>query len=63
MSAKVKEGVFTREIIQQYEIPSPQHVAQAIKALKEKQILDEETGRGKIIFDDPLFSIWLNLEF
>lgn len=63
MAAKVKEGVFTKEIIMQFEIPSPQHVAQAIKSLKEKQILDEETGKGKIIFDDPLFSIWLNLNF
>lgn len=63
MAAKIKEGVFTKEVILQFEIPSPQHVAQAIKALKEKQILDEETGKGKVIFDDPLFAIWLNLEF
>jgi AAA+ ATPase superfamily predicted ATPase len=59
MSAKIKEGVYTKDIIKEFEVASPQHVAQAIKSLKEKQILDEETARGRIVFDDPLFELWL----
>lgn len=41
-----------------YEISSGPALASAIKSLKDKGILDEESsGRGTVIFDDPLFAI------
>jgi hypothetical protein len=34
------------------------------KINKAKGILDEEvTGKGTVIFDDPLFAIWLRISF
>jgi hypothetical protein len=39
-------------------------LAKPFKALKEKGILDEASaGKGSVVFDDPLFSLWLKLEF
>ena len=34
-----------------------------LPALKDKQILDEGSARGVVVFDDPLFAIWLRFEF
>lgn len=56
-------AIYTKDILERYEIKSAAHVSQAIKALISKQILDESTGRGVVIFDDPLFKIWLKKEF
>jgi hypothetical protein len=58
-----QENVYSRELLGKYEIPSGPALAASIKALKQKQILDEGTARGKVMFDDPLFSIWLAMEF
>ena len=55
--------IYTKEILAKYEIKTGAHVSQAIKSLVSKQILDESTGRGIVIFDDPLFAIWLRNEF
>jgi uncharacterized protein len=56
--------VFSKELLDKYEISSTPALASAIKALKGKGILDEEgTGKGTVIFDDPLFSIWLRIAF
>ena len=56
--------VFAKELLAKYEIASGPALAGAIKALKEKAILDEEaTGKGHVIFDDPLFAIWLKTSF
>ncbi len=63
MAAIEGESVFSKENLREYDINSPAHVSQAIKTLKSKQILDEGTGRGKVIFDDPLFAIWLRNTF
>ena len=63
LAAKEGESIYVKEVIQKYEIPSGPTLASAIKALKQKQILDEGTARGKAIFDDPLFAIWLKYEF
>ena len=46
-----------------FEISSGPALASAIKSLKDKQILDEGTKRGRVVFDDPLFAIWLRTEF
>ena len=55
-----KKQIFSQEVLSRYEIPSTPAMASSIKSLKEKGILDEEgTGRGTVIFDDPLFAIWL----
>ena len=56
--------VFSKELIATYEILSPPALASAIKALKNKGILDEEgTGKWTITFEDPLFAIWLRTSF
>lgn len=63
LAAKVGSQVFSKEVLERYEIASPAAMASAIKALKDKEILDEGTARGVVIFDDPLFAIWLRMEF
>lgn len=63
LAAKEGEEIFFKEALSKYEISSGPALASAIKALKQKQILDEGTKKGKVIFDDPLFAIWLRHEF
>lgn len=64
LAAKEGEEIFSKEMRNKYEISSSPALASTIKALKDKQILDDEgTKRGKVIFDDPLFAIWLRTEF
>lgn len=49
--------------VNKIEVAATPALASAIKALKNKGILDEEgSGKGNIIFDDPLFAIWLKLQ-
>lgn len=55
--------IFTQESLKRYEIKSAAHVSQALKSLVAKQIIDESTKKGVVIFDDPLFAIWLRNEF
>jgi hypothetical protein len=62
LAANETKQVFSKELMTKYEITSGPALASSIKALKNKGILDEEgTGRGRIIFEDPLFAIWLKL--
>lgn len=64
LAAKERKQVFTKDLLAQYEISSGPALASAIKSLKDKGILDEEgTGKGHVIFDDPLFAIWLRISF
>ncbi len=63
LAACEEKSIYTKEILAKYEIKTGAHVSQAIKSLVSKQILDESTGRGVVIFDDPLFKIWLRNEF
>ena len=63
LAAKENEQIFSKDLLAQYEIPSGPTMASVVKALKQKQILDEGTAKGKVIFDDPLFAIWLRTEF
>ncbi len=64
LAAKEGEEIFSKEVRKKYEIASSPALASSVHALKQKQILDDEgTKRGKVIFDDPLFAIWLRLEF
>jgi uncharacterized protein len=52
--------IFHKQLLAKYEIASGAALASAIKALKEKGILDDEgTRRGFVVFDDPLFAMWL----
>ena len=56
--------IFSKETMQKYEITSAPHITQALKTLQNKQILDEVGTRdGLVIFDDPLFRIWLRAQF
>ena len=63
LAAIESEGIFSKELISRYELSSGPAVASAVKSLKQKQILDEGTAKGKVYFDDPLFAIWLKTEF
>lgn len=60
LAAREEKTIFSKELLSKYEISSGPALASAIKALKEKGILDEQgTSRGMVTFEDPLFSIWL----
>jgi hypothetical protein len=64
LAAKEGRQIFAKELLTKYEIASGAALSSAIKSLKEKEILDEEgAGRGTVIFDDPLFAIWLKTSF
>jgi hypothetical protein len=64
LAAKCGKQIFSKELLAKHEIKSGAALSSAIKALKEKEILDEEGGgRGSVIFDDPLFAIWLRTSF
>lgn len=58
--ANEEKSIYSKELLNRYEIKTGAALSSAIKALKEKNILDEESnGRGSAIFDDPLFALWL----
>ena len=59
LAAKEEKQVFAKDLLEKYEIPSGAALASAIKALKVKEILDEVAEKGEVIFDDPLFAMWL----
>lgn len=64
LAAKEEKQIYTQEYLTRYEIVSSAALSSALKSLKEKEILDEEgAGRGTVIFDDPLFAIWLKNAF
>lgn len=63
LAANESEQVFAKHLLAKYEIKTGPALHGAISSLKDKQILDEGTAKGKIIFDDPLFAIWLRTEF
>ena len=64
LAAKEGKQIFAKELLNKYEIPSAPALYSSIKALKGKGLLDEEgTGKGTVIFDDPLFAIWLRESF
>lgn len=66
MNAEVhreQENIYSKELLSKHEILGGPVLASSIKSLKRSQILDEGTAKGKVIFDDPLFAIWLRNEF
>lgn len=64
LAAKEGKQLFAKELLSKYEITSGAALSSAIKSLKDKEILEEEgAGRGTVIFDDPLFAIWLRTSF
>jgi hypothetical protein len=64
LAANEKRSLFQKGLLAQYEIASAPALHSSIKALKSKGILDEEgTGKGNVLFDDPLFAFWLQLSF
>lgn len=63
LAAIEREQIFLKENLDKYEVTSGAALASAINALKNKYILDEGSGKGRVIFDDPLFAIWLRKEF
>ena len=64
LAAKEGKQIFAKELLSKYEISSGAALSSAIKSLKDKEILDEEgSGKGTVIFEDPLFAIWLKASF
>lgn len=64
LAAKEEKQIFSKNLLDKYEIPSAPALSSSIKALKTKGILDEKsTERGSVIFEDPLFAIWLKIAF
>lgn len=63
LAAVESEGIFSKGLLGKYEIPSAPALASSVKSLRQKQILDEGISKGKVIFDDPLFAIWLRTQF
>ena len=64
LAANEKEALFQKDLLVNYEIASAPALHSSIKALKSKGILDEEgTRKGRVLFDDPLFALWLKLCF
>jgi hypothetical protein len=60
LAAKEGKQLFSKHLLSKYEIGSGPALSSALKALKGKGILDEqETYRGSVSFDDPLFAFWL----
>lgn len=64
LAAREGKQIFAKELLSKYEITSGAALSSAIKSLKDKEILDEAgAGRGSVIFDDPLFAIWLRTSY
>jgi len=64
LAANEKQSLFQKNLLARYEIVSAPALHSSISALKSKGILDEEgTGKGSVLFDDPLFAFWLKLSF
>jgi AAA+ ATPase superfamily predicted ATPase len=64
LAANESKQIFANDFLNKYEIPSGPALSSSINSLKRKGILDEEgTSKGMVIFDDPLFSIWLKESF
>ena len=64
LCANEPEAIFSKKYIKKYEITSGPALAATINSLKQKGILDPGAAlvRGQVIFDDPLFKIWLKKE-
>jgi hypothetical protein len=63
LAANEGKNLFSKELLEKYEITSAPALASALKALKDKGILDESVTRGTVTFDDPLLALWLQLAF
>jgi len=64
LAANEGRSLFQKELMIKYEISSAPALHSSINALKSKGILDEEgTGKGNVLFDDPLFAYWLRRSF
>jgi hypothetical protein len=64
LAANEQQLLFKKDLLSKYEISSAPALHSSLKALKTKGILDEEgTGKGKVLFDDPLFPYWVRISF
>lgn len=64
LAAKEGKQIFHKQLLAKYQLASGPALASAVKALKDKGILDEEgTSKGSVVFDDPLFATWLRNSF
>ena len=62
LCANEDKAIFSREFINRYQIPNAPTLAQSIKALKRRGILDPTPKPGQVNFEDPLFKIWIQIE-
>ena len=63
LCANEPAAIYSQDLIKKYQISSGPALATSIKSLKQKGILDASSQKGQVIFDDPLFKIWLQKEF
>ncbi len=64
LAAREKSSLFQKGLLAKYEIASAPALHSSLNALKAKGILDEQgTGKGAVLFDDPLFAFWLRMSF
>ena len=62
LAAHAGKQLFHKQQLARYDISSGAALASAIGALKQKGILEEaHTHRGSVLFDDPLFAMWLKI--
>ena len=58
LAALEPKRIYAKETYLRFEITSGPALASAVKALKAKGII-EDTSRSQLVFDDPLFALWL----
>jgi len=63
LAAHESEEIYNKEFLKRYEITSGPALASAVRALKEKGIIDEGSKKGRVSFDDPMFALWLQNNF
>jgi uncharacterized protein len=63
LAAHESEEIYNKDFLKRYEITSGPALASAVRALKEKGIIDEGSKRGRVSFDDPMFALWLRHNF
>jgi GTPase SAR1 family protein len=61
LCANEDKAIFSKEFISRYQIPNAPTLAQSIKALKQRGILDPTPKPGQVSFEDPLFKIWIQI--
>lgn len=58
-----EDGIeYGKDVLAKYEFKTASNVQSAIKALVKRQVLDQSAGK-QVVFEDPMFRIWLRKKF